>query len=504
MPVDKRTILKESVRKLLALKVTDDEVVSNLRDIGVSPREARLLLNETKRELAASGVPEAAPATAEEEEPAEEEPDLEAEAEPLPRSSSQPSRAAPASKSFLESAGIGMRSPQPDRDIAELWEKGILATVDAKLEQMERLKRDMDKKISDKTAAAVDREIKKMQVIFGSQRTLMIEKINSQLDARGNEVLQSVKDKMSELKKIDELARTSMAKIESQRAENAALLSDVEAKVASLDKLKSSLISEMNSSIIKSKSEIESFIETSKKQRDDMQMRINRAIELESKIREGLMEDAKVKIDKMALEKSDTLTHEIQKRIKELDDMKGKLDPEGIKAALVEMRALRKQFTDKPREIENAFERSKAEFSRLNDRRLEEMKKESSAQVRALLEAERAVWDKAIKAKAEDMDELVKELDVDKIMASMEEFRAFRQQFVNVIKKNVDGFNAAKKELTAELERRQKTFDAHIAQIDGKLKELDDFERNFAKEMGIALDKLTEREKGKSGKKKGK
>ena len=54
MDMNIHEILKESAKKLLALKISDDEIVANLRDIGVSPREARQILNETKKELPAA------------------------------------------------------------------------------------------------------------------------------------------------------------------------------------------------------------------------------------------------------------------------------------------------------------------------------------------------------------------------------------------------------------------------------------------------------------------
>ncbi|MBU0662623.1 MAG: hypothetical protein ABH854_00295 [Candidatus Diapherotrites archaeon] len=492
MAMDKHDILKESTKKLLALKVSDDEIVSNLRDIGVSPREARQILNETKKEMPASQrarLEQQGPSAMEELKRAVQKQPAgiaaprpvivvppRVEAPKAARASTMPleramrpqiQETAPESFSSQPSFQEPVRAVPQNTDIAKLWEKGILATIDAKLDEMERLKAETTAFVEKVSRDAVDKEIKKMQVVFDSQKTLMMDKINSQLDEKSENVTEVVRDKIEELKKIDALTRDALSRMESQKKENAKAIAEMDTQVSSLERTKSALIREMNTEVIKSRSEIEDFIQESRKKRDEMQTRINRAIELESKIREGLLQEAKSRIDKMALAKNAELTDKVERRINELEGLEQRLNPDEIKAMLVEMRSLKRELVTG-------------------------LRKEAAVQMRTMLDRERQVWDRTIKAKANDMEELIKELDIDKLVTTMDDFHAFREQFLSVIKKNVVTFNMAKEELAKEMVERQKVFNLHISQIDLKIKELDDFERNFAKEMGLALDKLTE------------
>ena len=45
---DKKSIILESVRKLIALDLSDEEIIKNLRDVGISEKDARAILNEVK------------------------------------------------------------------------------------------------------------------------------------------------------------------------------------------------------------------------------------------------------------------------------------------------------------------------------------------------------------------------------------------------------------------------------------------------------------------------
>ena len=45
---DKKSIILESVRKLIALDLSDEEIIKNLRDVGISEKDARTILDEVK------------------------------------------------------------------------------------------------------------------------------------------------------------------------------------------------------------------------------------------------------------------------------------------------------------------------------------------------------------------------------------------------------------------------------------------------------------------------
>lgn len=494
--MEKRAIFKDSIKKLISLGVSDAEIVSSMRDVGLERREARELIAEAREEL------KGAKALQEEPLPADETGrgiSAIPESEPLPEAEEEPSFLPPMPEKQPTPA-----EPAPSVEITKLWEEGILATVDAKLEEMEGLKDEIDKVIEAKVRAGLKGEIKKMQTVIHSQQILMLEKINSELERKGAGIVDIVNSKLDELKKTSERVDKSIARFEKQKDLNEGMLKSVDEKIAALDKVKSRLISELNASLIKSKSGIEDFIAESAKKRDEMQVRINRAIDLESKIREGLIQDAKQKIDRMALAKSDELTGEINRRIREIDALKQKIDPDAIKAKLAELDALKKELGRKEGDLNLAVENLRVESARLASKQAADARKELEAEMKSALDAQKLVWKKAIDSAINDFEELLKELDIDRLVATMGDFEIFKKQFVAMIKKNVEDFNQTKKEMADAMKARDEAFSRSISRIDEKMRELDEFEGNFAKEMGIGLDRLTEKEKKSSAKKKGK
>ena len=45
---DKKSIILESVRKLIALDLSDSEIIKNLREVGIDSNDARKILDEVK------------------------------------------------------------------------------------------------------------------------------------------------------------------------------------------------------------------------------------------------------------------------------------------------------------------------------------------------------------------------------------------------------------------------------------------------------------------------
>ena len=86
----------------------------------------------------------------------------------------------------------------------------------------------------------------------------------------------------------------------------------------------------------------------------------------------------------------------------------------------------------------------------------------------------------------------------------MEELGTFRKQFAAQIKRNVDSFNSAKKELTELISQRELLIDKQLDILRLKIKELDLFEEEFASKVGMHIDKVVEAKKGGKTEKRGK
>ena len=98
-----------------------------------------------------------------------------------------------------------------------------------------------------------------------------------------------------------------------------------------------------------------------------------------------------------------------------------------------------------------------------------------------------------IEKKARELDELRKQIDIETIKNTMEDLEVFRRQFVANVEKSIDSFEKAKKDLATYIEKREQVFEKKAALVDEKIKELDEFEKKIAQEIGIMIEKLVEK-----------
>lgn len=465
--MDKKAVLKESVRKLLELKIPDNEIITNLKDVGVSEEEARHLLEETRAKIAMKK---------------EKEPYKEAlkAAEEIADSGGK-------KKEEEKTQALPGTTAVPKEDIAKLWEKGILATVDSKLYEMQKIKDELDSKIEEKTRQHMEKEIKKIEVLLESQKTLLVSKVDSSLEDKKKEIISVIDAKMAEIKRISELTDEALKRQEAQNKFSSEMVKTLNEKIEDLENTKSRMLKDLNSSIIENNSKVEEMLKRTEAKRNEIDARINRALELESKIMEGLLKDAEAKIDKMTLAKSDEFIARINEKIKYLETIQARVNLDAIDKKLKEIDAAKSDL-----EKVSATELAKTKDG--YNAQLEMLKKQSEKQINEMFKSKKAAWNKTIKGGAKEIENIKKTIDLEKIEATMEALEVFKQQFIKTVEKNVKDFNRVKREVTSTLEMREKAIDEHIKAIDAKMAELDAFERNFAKEMGLAIDKLAAEE----------
>ena len=466
--MNRRQVVLDSVRKLLSLGISDNEVLDNLRDVGISEKDAREMLQEVKSTPASQ---------AEIDEAIEESMEAPAKEEKyVPEKHS-------AEKSASKKQQPSLRAPS-SQNIEKLWEKGILATVDSKLEEM----KDLNDSIKSVIAAEVQKEtskgMKKMMVVLESQRSLMAEKINAELDKKTKEVQETIISQTKNLAKMNELSMDNINKLEALRKTNETLFSLIDDKLKELEKTKSRLISEMNSELISAKSQVEEFIIDAETKRQGIDARINRTLELESKITEGLLKNAEQKIDNMSIEKSEELEREVHKKISQLDEMIKAVNPEGIQRKINELRSLEERLSeDSKKQIEQLFYSFTPKLEKELKQKLNEV-------------------DGLVEKRTKEIEKLKDEVDIEAIDSTMDELDVFKKQFVETVKKSVSEFNEAKKSITELMQQREKALDDAIKKIDGKIKEMNEFERKFAEEMGLLIGEAAEQQTEKSEKKK--
>ena len=381
---DKKKVLQDGIKKLLSLKVPEEEIISNLSEIGISGSYARQLIEEAKtgketqeaekekteeetEENAAANkdiesemgfedekpdeeitrpeeektaqeeaLEESAPKEETEEseksieeeleetetdekqagekewdvpkpkeifmdnekqetEEAEELEEKEEEEEPAEKGKNQ--KAASTEKMLAKLAKKTSGSKKSEAVLAGLWKKGILTTVSQNLAEMKKIRADIESALNKRASAIAKKEVDKVKAFFDAQRTLILESVDSRLEQKTKQLDKMLDDKIRELKEVSKEIKADSAKLEKLRGTQKDGLRQVAETLEGLEEAKNSLVSEMNSELMKSKSAVAEFLEKSQKKLDEIDARINETLQLESSIVEGLVRDADAKID---------------------------------------------------------------------------------------------------------------------------------------------------------------------------------------------------------------
>ncbi|MEK6972807.1 MAG: hypothetical protein AABW72_02090 [archaeon] len=453
--MDREKLMLTSIKKLIDLNVSEDEIILNLKDIGVSNEEAKELIKK------AGGFKKTALEEIAEKEPVKTNVNLskviEKELSAIEPKIEQPIQAKPAF-SFEKYA----KDVEPA--ISGLWEKGVLVTVTDKLEEMKKLKKDIEKTLDEKVSAAVESERKKMAVVSESQKTLLIEKVNSQLSMKSEEIEDIINSKITEMGNLNTEIKRNIEELKLKQQEHKEILDDVERKKIELMQVKDRILADMNTELIKSKSEVEEAVGKIESHLQELDQRVERTLSLESEVVEGLVNSTEKKIVEIQNEKRQELTDAVSLEIKRIEEVRAKIDVDKITAKIKQLEGDKQELETYKMVLEETIEQAILD-------NLENYKKKFVADIR-------------------------KEARIEEIKNAQENLSVFQKQFVSTIDRNVEKFNKSIEDLNKKTGGILKEYGARRKLIDNKIDELSRFEKNFAKEMGIAVDLLVEK-KGK-------
>ena len=500
----KKQLLLKSIRELLALKVSDEEIVLNLREVGIDDKEAKRLIEEAKQPgLQAAGEAEVPPPeepgpakpglrrarrmeqekkieekreeameelasqVSGEEEEVQPEEIAEAVAEekrPKKMPEKKPnlseilrqikSRAAESSAPPVQTRV--RQEPEPpktrlveDMQVSKLWEKGILAAVNNRLAEMKELKQDIDSELDRKVAEANRREMEKIRVLLDSQRSLLVSKVDAELEVKAKGFAEMIELKLREMREINRQINSEIERLKEIEGKSRVGEEALAEKLAEVDKLKESVLASLNVDLIKIRTESREIMGAMAGKLQEMDDRINKTLQLESQIVEGLMGEAEKKVGELIEERAAGLSEAENKRLKEFNALKETFEAE------------------QERKLAKVEEEYRAGIKALD------------AQIRERL----SKFDALHKAVTNDFDPKV-------VREQMRELNEFKAQFIGAIKENAQRYNEGIRRINEQAENISKQFALRAEKIDRKIAELDAFEKNFAAEMGIGLEKL--------------
>ncbi len=205
-----------------------------------------------------------------------------------------------------------------------------MATVDAKLSEMQRLKSEIDLLIEEKVREKVRFEAKKFESVIESQRALFGSRLEAHLEQKAEEVKKVVEARASQLGDIHERVQDELAKIQSEKKIGTELLNEINDKLESLDAVREQLVADTNAAVAHGQSSFREFMADSERQRAEIEARTSQAIQLESKVTEGMIEDVKQRIESLKLEKEQELTARVEGTIRHIEEMAAEVDVRGI------------------------------------------------------------------------------------------------------------------------------------------------------------------------------
>ncbi|MBI5553159.1 MAG: hypothetical protein HY917_00280 [Candidatus Diapherotrites archaeon] len=484
--MERKELLLDSVRKLIELGVGDEEILSNLTDAGVSRADARSLL-----ELARPGP-----------KPVSEKPTPVMEDFPRRRKAAEtpveikPFREEKTPSFEYKPFDFSFTAPAsaPSPDISALWEKGIITTVDAKLEEMRRIRSELTEVLDSKVNERMESALKRVNLLFESQKTIILSKTSSELESKSREISGLIDGKITELKSLNFEVKNSLNELRKENQMLKVNMDIFESKSVQLDDLRSKASADVGSAMAKAKMQTDSLLSDFVHRRDELEARVNKTLELQQKIMEGLMQDVRQRLDKVFAQKESDLVARVNEKLAGLQELEQTINPARIEEEFKRLQRVNEELERKATSNE-VFIKFKEEMQSWAQSYVSEFSVELKNNLQEILQSKSRELEDRLSSKTRALDELNQKVDVREIAVMMEELETYKKQFVGVVKENVQSYNNSKKELTELMLSQSRSIDERIKAIDAKIAELNTFEQNFAKEMGIAMEKLTDRKK---------
>ena len=248
-------------------------------------------------------------------------------------------------KPFFESKSFPKAvSSVSSGEVEELWKKGIVVTINSRLAEMKQLKEEIDSSINDKVDSAVRKETQQLKVLLNSQKELIVSTNKAALDEKQREITFIIDSKIAEIKKQSKELGNNVKAIEDGKAEQEESLVKIRQVLDEAKKTKVQLLVEMNSEMIKSKSQAQSFIDEAEKHVKELDSRVNKTLEFEKNIAEGLVQEAENKIEKLTLQKADDLIERLEVKLNNIEASAKNIDVDALEQKINILDEFKKQF----------------------------------------------------------------------------------------------------------------------------------------------------------------
>jgi len=338
---DKKTVLLESISKLKKLNVSDEEIVSYLKEFGIPEPYIRSLL------LGPEGVPKDPSAVVEKNAAVSDEP-LEApevgdlKVKFFRQKHKSASDSSKATVPFVKGKKHSKQSVEPmaeeddekspvlipaavsakETGMSSLWEKGILNTVTDSVIEIKKIRDELDSVMEARFEKGLEKETKKVAGLLENTQVLMIAKVNSQLDKKTREITDLLDERIAELKKSRDELRAEQDSFKMEKKIASDLFRQLSDELVKSKELRDRSLTQFNTDLIKSKSDISLTLDDARQKMLVIEERATKTLQLETAIIEGMIKDAGNRIDRMTIAKVTSLAGNLEEKINSVSSSK--------------------------------------------------------------------------------------------------------------------------------------------------------------------------------------
>ncbi|OQA31741.1 MAG: hypothetical protein BWY55_00318 [archaeon ADurb.Bin336] len=293
-------------------------------------------------------------------------------------------------ENFMESFSKNDFSTSSE-SVEELWKKGIVVAVNTKLAEMKQLKEDVDLKIDQSVDEAVRKELHQMKVLMDSQKELLISSNKEALEQKQKEITFIIDSKIAELKQYNKYLSDNLKVMEEIKKQQQESTAEIKSALEDAKKTKAQLLIEVNSELIKTKSQAQAFLDSAANQMNQMDVRVNKTLELEKNIAEGMLSQAEQKIEQLTIARADDLIRKLEVELNKLQATNKRISPELLDDKIKTLDKFRLEFVNSMQKSLNQINDSIEELNKKNEfaqKTFEEKSLEIDAKIEALTKFE--------------------------------------------------------------------------------------------------------------------
>lgn len=434
--MDRDSVLLDAVARMRSLRLTDVEIEARLlKEVpSLTAAQVRSLLNRSPSTASSTGT----------EVPLDIQPDelwldtLPAGEESVSGGQGPVSQKAVDAPVSAKVSSSGAQSTASSLGASELWQKAILATVNQKLDEMIKIRAELDALIDQRVAASNEREMAKFRVLLESQRSLLLSRVDGVLDSKSKDLVDLINARVKELSASNAEVNTSIAAFRQERDTQRQFVSDFKRELSSLSETKQQLLAELHKELDALRAQNAEMERQSQERMDGYAAQVQRLLELQSKASEGLVSDASKKIRGFSDQRYEELDSKLSARFEQLSS-----------------------------EVHSSVSSLEHRFN-----------EESSRVAHALSDLE------SFYTLARS------DLDPDKYRSRMLELEEQRKAVLVSSQQRVDELGRRMEEDARASEALRVALQARLDALDAKMREWKSFETDFARAMGLALEEF--------------